>query len=360
MLRPIDASLPTMAPPTPPAGRAAARAGVSVCAPGRLHLGFLDPSATLGRRFGSIGLVIDGFATEVELAGAPRDLLQADDAAAQAELDRAAAHLATLREHSGRREPLSLRLRRVLPAHAGFGSGTQLALAVGRAFARWHGLDIDTATLAQWLGRGLRSGIGIAGFDAGGLLLDGGPGRDGRPAALLSRVELPAAWRVIVVIDPRAHGLSGAQERQAIATLPPLPQAAAADICHQLLMRVLPGAALDDFGAFAPGLNRVQQLLGDHFAPAQSGSAWTSASVGRLMQWWGARPGNGAGAAAAIGQSSWGPTGFAIVPSASAAQGLVEAARAAGVIDPALELCIVGARTSGALVSDLPATVPAR
>lgn len=360
MLRPIDASLPTMAPPTLPAGRAAARAGVGVRAPGRLHLGFLDPSATLGRRFGSIGLVIDGFETEVELEAAPRDLLQADGAAAQAELDRAAAHLATLRERSGRREPLSLRLRRVLPAHAGFGSGTQLALAVGRAFARWHGLELDTATLAQWLGRGLRSGIGIAGFDAGGLLLDGGPGRDGRPAALLSRVELPAAWRVIVVLDPRARGLSGAQEREAIATLPPLPQAAAADICHQLLMRVLPGAALDDFAAFAPGLNRVQQLLGDHFAPAQSGSAWTSASVGRLMQWWGARAENSAGDAAAIGQSSWGPTGFAIVPSASAAQGLVEAARAAGVIDPALELCIVSARTSGALVSDLPATAPAR
>jgi beta-ribofuranosylaminobenzene 5'-phosphate synthase len=61
----------------------------------------------------------------------------------------------------------------------------------------------------------------------------------------------------------------------------------------------------------------VQQLLGDHFAPAQDGSAWTSAAVGRLMRWWGAS----AGDAAAIGQSSWGPTGFAIVPSAQAARG---------------------------------------
>ena len=345
-----------MATPTPPAGRAAARAGVSVRAPGRLHLGFLDPSGTLGRRFGSIGLVIDGFETELELGPAPRDELHADTPAARVELDRAAEHLARLRERTGRSEPLSLRLRGVLPAHAGFGSGTQLALAVGRAFAQWHGLDIDTPTLAQWLGRGLRSGIGIAGFDAGGLLLDGGPGRDGRPAALLSRVELPQAWRVIVALDPRSRGLSGAQEREAIATLPPLPQAAAADICHQLLMRVLPGAALDDFAAFAPGLNRVQQLLGDHFAPAQSGSAWTSAAVGRLMQHWGQSAGEGA----AIGQSSWGPTGFGIVPSAAAAQGLIDAARAAGVLDPALDLHVVGARSRGAQVVDLPAAMPAR
>ena len=345
-----------MATPTPPAGRAAARAGVSVRAPGRLHLGFLDPSGTLGRRFGSIGLVIDGFETELELGPAPRDELHADTPAARVELDRAAEHLARLRERTGRSEPLSLRLRGVLPAHAGFGSGTQLALAVGRAFAQWHGLDIDTPTLAQWLGRGLRSGIGIAGFDAGGLLLDGGPGRDGRPAALLSRVELPQAWRVIVALDPRSRGLSGAQEREAIATLPPLPQAAAADICHQLLMRVLPGAALDDFAAFAPGLNRVQQLLGDHFAPAQSGSAWTSAAVGRLMRHWGQTEGEGA----AIGQSSWGPTGFAIVPSAAAAQRLIDAARAAGVLDPALELRVVAARRRGAQVADLPAAMPAR
>ena len=42
-------------------------------------------------------------------------------------------------------EPLHLRLVRVLPAHAGFGSGTQLALAIGRAFAQWHGLELSTA-----------------------------------------------------------------------------------------------------------------------------------------------------------------------------------------------------------------------
>ncbi len=351
MLRPIDAPFPTMASSSPTPPRADMRAGVSVRAPGRLHLGFLDPSGSLGRRFGSIGLVIDGFETELELAPADHDALSADTLAAQDELGRAAAHLQRLRERSGRHAPLSLRLRHVLPAHAGFGSGTQLALAIGRAFARCHALEVDTPALAQWLGRGQRSGIGIAGFDAGGLLLDGGPGRDGSPAQLLSRIELPQAWRVIVVLDKRLRGLSGAGEREAIAQLPPLPQAAAADICHQVLMRVMAGAASDDFAAFAPGLNRVQQLLGDHFAPAQEGSAWTSAAVGRLMRWWGASAGDGA----AIGQSSWGPTGFAIVPSADAAQGLIDAARAAGVVDDALTVRVVTARRHGAVVTESPA-----
>jgi beta-RFAP synthase len=325
---------------------AAARAAIRVCAPGRLHLGFLDPSGSLGRRFGSVGLVIEGFETEVVISSASEDAVVADTPAARAELDRVAACLQRLRERTGRRDRLALRLRRALPAHAGFGSGTQLALAVGRAFALWHGLNIATTTLAQWLDRGLRSGVGIAGFDHGGLLVDGGPGADGVPAPLLARVALPQGWRIVVVMDERARGLSGPDERAAIAGLSPLPQAQAADICHQVLMRVLPGAAEAQFGAFAAGVNRMQILLGDHFALAQSGSRWTSPAVARLMQWWQASVGDGA----AIGQSSWGPTGFAIVPSATAAQGLIETAQAAGVVDAALALRVVAGRNHGAVV----------
>jgi beta-RFAP synthase len=330
--------------------RADAGARVSVCAAGRIHLGFLDPSATLGRRFGSLGLVVERFQTEVSIAPAARDTWQADSAAAEAQLERAVAHVQRLRERSGRSAPLALRLHGVLPAHAGLGSGTQLALALGRAFARHHGLDVPTPTLAAWLGRGKRSGIGIAGFDQGGLLVDGGPGADGAPAPLLARLPLPEAWRIVVVLDPRLQGLSGVQEAGAIAALPPFAQSAAADLCHQVLMRVLPGAASAEFAPFAAGLNRVQQLIGEHFAPAQGGSPWTSASVGRLLQWMRAQAGDDA----AVGQSSWGPTGFAIVPAAAAAQRLLDTARTAGVVDPALVLSVVAAHNRGALVSSAP------
>jgi len=334
--------------------------GVTLHAPGRLHLGFLDPAGTLGRPFGSLGLVIDGFETVVELSAAPVDSVTAVGPAALAEVGRARAHLERLRERTGRRGPLQLRLLRVLPAHAGFGSGTQLALAIGRAFVQWHGLAVDSATLAGWLGRGLRSGIGIAGFDQGGLLLDAGPGADGSAAPLLARLALPEAWRVLVVQDSTQQGLSGAHEKQALVALPPLPQAVAAEICHQVLMRVLAGAASADFAAFAAGLTRVQQLLGEHFAPAQGGSAYTSAAVGQLVQWLAEahRGRAGAGQAgeeaphgAAVGQSSWGPTGFAILPSAAAAEAAVRAVRAAGLVHAGLSLQVVRARNHGATFS---------
>ncbi len=317
-------------------------------APGRLHLGFLDPAASLGRRFGSLGLVVGGFETVLELSACATDRVSAASPAADAEIERASAHLHKLRQHSGLHQALHLRLLQVLPAHAGFGSGTQLALAVGRAFAQWHGLNLPTASLATWLARGLRSGVGIAGFDQGGLLLDGGPGADGTPAPLLARVALPEAWRIVIVCDPGHRGLSGEQERQAIASLPSLPQAHAADICHQVLMRVLPGAACAEFKPFAAGISHIQRLLGAHFAPAQGGNAFTSPAVGTLVRWMGDASGGDSGAA--TGQSSWGPTGFVIVPSQAQAEALVYRARAAGMLNPALSLHIVAARNHGAVL----------
>lgn len=344
----------------PAPARPEAPASVCVRAPGRLHLGFLDPAGSLGRPFGSLGLVIEGFETVVELsvlpAGAGDDEVTAASPAAAAEIPRARQCLQRLRQHSGQDSPrfgaLRLRLLQVLPAHAGFGSGTQLALAIGRAWALAQGLTLDSATLAAWLGRGLRSGIGIAGFDQGGLLLDGGPGRDGRPAPLLSRVELPADWRVLVVQDTAVQGLSGPGERQALAQLQPLPQAQAADICHQVLMRVLPGAATADFAAFAAGLTRMQQVLGDHFAPAQGGSAYTSPAVEQVVQCLAeAAAGASASPGLAMGQSSWGPTGFVILPSAAAAEAAAGRVRAAGLLREGLALSVVRARSRGASIS---------
>ena len=294
--------------------------------------------------------MIEGFETEVALCAASANQVVAVGLAEQAEIDRARAHLQRLQQHSGRHAPLHLTLLRVLPAHAGFGSGTQLALAIGRAFAQWHGLAVTTPALAQWLGRGARSGIGIAGFEHGGLLVDGGPGGEGAQltsAPLLARLPLPEAWRVLVVQDKAQRGLSGADEREAIASLAPLPQSLAADICHQVLMRVLPGAAGAEFAPFAAGINHIQRRLGAHFAPAQGGSAYTSAAVGRLLEAIGA-----AGHGAAIGQSSWGPTGFAILPSQAHAEAVLEAARAANAVAAGLTLNIVAGRNGGATLID--------
>jgi len=320
-------------------------------APARLHLGFLDPSASLGRRFASLGLVIDGMSTLLDVSAAERNEVVVatgvgGDMAATRE--RLARHLAVLQRETEADQPLRVSLLRAPPAHAGFGSGTQLALALGRAFAACHQLELDTRRIASLLGRGERSGVGIAGFEQGGLLLDGGPGAAGAAAPLLAHVAFPRDWRILLVLDQRIDGLHGSAERAAIGSLPPFPGALAAELCHQVLMRVLPAALEGDFDPFAEGVSCIQRLIGDYFAPAQGGSMYTSAAVERVLEW--LRPRFRAG----IGQSSWGPTGFAILPSAEAAGLALAAVRAAGVADPALHLLVVGGHNQGARLSSEP------
>lgn len=325
-----------------PATMSPAAASVLVEAPARLHLGFLDPSASLGRRFASLGLVIDGLSTQLSVAPAVHDVVDVPEAGGDAMRERLARHLDVLKRETGARAAVRVTVHRAPPAHAGFGAGTQLALAVGRAFAACHGLELETRRVAALLGRGERSGVGIAGFDRGGLLLDGGPGPGGAPAPLLAHAAFPPQWRVLLVLDDRLDGLHGSQERAAMGSLAPFPRALAAELCHQVVMRVLPAAMEGVFEPFAEGVSTVQRLIGDYFAPAQGGSMYTSAAVERLLEW--IRPRYCAG----IGQSSWGPTGFALLPSGGRATEVAAAARAAGVVDPALRLAVVSGRNRGA------------
>ena len=104
-------------------------------------------------------------------------------------------------------------MHRALPAHAGLGSGTQLALAVARALAELHGVTTDAAALARAVGRTRRSAIGTWTFAGGGLVLEGGRRRKAkgsRPCWLAC--PFPPAWRCVVAIPDAAAGMSGVQK----------------------------------------------------------------------------------------------------------------------------------------------------
>jgi beta-ribofuranosylaminobenzene 5'-phosphate synthase len=327
--------------------------GVTVAAAGRLHLGFLDPSATLGRRFGSIGMMIDGLSTTVHLAFA--DLPRSGTAPqASHESERAGRIVAQLQQATGRLDPLHVHVSEALPAHAGLGSGTQLALALGRGFVALHGLRMTTVEIAGMLTRGRRSGIGIAGFDHGGFLVDGGHRDKVRGGTsvppLLARFDFPPQWRVVLVLDPTRNGLHGADERSGLARLPILGPQQAAHLSHLVLLQILPALAEGDFEPFAEALSELQRVVGDYFAPVQGG-VFTSPAVGRLMRWIAEHQ------VAAVGQSSWGPSAFAVLPSHEQAQRVLSSARAAGMIDEGLDVRIVSGRNQGAVVSSDKGTV---
>jgi beta-RFAP synthase len=325
-----------------PSGRLSPPSAVTVDAPARLHLGFLDPNASLDRAFGSVGLTIDGCGTRITARVA--DEMRIEGAATDAQRERIARLLDQLHNAYGG-PPVAIDVQRTPRAHTGLGSGTQLALAVGTAFVRLAGRTASTAGLARLLGRGARSGIGIHGFDHGGVLVDGG--RSGstsgiaRLPPLLFRQPFPDAWRVLLVDDTSREGLHGDEERRGLASLAPFPPALAAHLCHLALMRILPAVAESDFDAFARGITDLQRTIGEYFAPVQGG-VFASPAVARALE------AVAAGQTAGIGQTSWGPTGFAFVESAGEAERALAAVRAASRDTPAIAYAVVTGRNRGA------------
>jgi len=299
----------------PTASFATARAahGVSVWAPARLHMGFLDLDGGLGRRFGSLGFTLDHPGTRV--TATPAADLQVSGMPA----DRAKRYIQRAAEHFGVVPVGHYHVAETVPAHIGLGSGTQLALAVARCLCWLAGVDASDAELARATGRGLRSGIGIAGFGQGGFLVDGGNRGDG-VAPLVSRLDIPEAWSVLLLFDEVATGLHGDAEIEAFRRLPPFTGARAERLCRATLMQMLPGLAEADLGAFGAAVNLVQDECGDHFAPAQGGR-FASPRISAALAWL-----DGQGIACR-GQSSWGPTGFAVLPDAAAGNAMAAALR---------------------------------
>lgn len=289
------------------ASLAPAPEAVTVTVPARLHLGFLDPAGGRHRRFGSIGLAVSGFETRITIRRARRTVIEGP------ERDRVGAHLETMRATLGVSDAHHVTIAEAVPAHAGLGSGTQIALAVAAAVRRVHGLPLDVEGDAVALGRGNRSGVGIGLFHDGGLVVDGGRGFSTRVPPVVSRMPFPDEWRVLIVLDRARQGVHGPGETAAFAALPPFPPERAADNCRLVLMQALPALAERDLASFGAAISQLQARIGDYFAPIQRAGRFNSPMVAQALDAMAAR------GAVGIGQSSWGPTGFAFAPDDGAA-----------------------------------------
>jgi beta-ribofuranosylaminobenzene 5'-phosphate synthase len=289
---------------------------ITVTIPARLHLGFLDLNGSLGRRFGSIGLAISGLRTQIEFRRAPENRVTGPDR------ERVMGHVAKMVQRLAVDGGHAVEILDTVPAHAGLGSGTQLALAVSAGVRRLHGLSLDIQGDALYLGRGARSGAGMGLFHGGGLVVDGGSAKDGLPAPIVSRMHFPDHWRIIVVLDPARCGIHGSEEMDAFTRLPPFPDSDAGRLCRLVIMKMLPAIVEEDIVNFGSAIAEIQACVGGYFAPAQGGSAFTSPDVAAVIAALAAE------GAAGIGQSSWGPTGFAFAASEAQAGRLAGIARA--------------------------------
>jgi beta-ribofuranosylaminobenzene 5'-phosphate synthase len=272
---------------------------VRVEAPARLHMGMLDVAGGGSRRFGGIGVALSRPA--VMLEADPSD----DVTAEGPDAERAVAVAHRSREALGLHSGARVRVLEAIPPHVGLGSGTKLALAVTAALATLGGQTPEPRAIARAAGRGARSAVGLWTFVLGGLVVEGGvrPGVE-QPAPLLARHAMPDEWRCVLAIPAAEPGLSGRAEEEAFTRLRPQPDRAAL-IAQLVLTSLLPGLAEGDLAEFGAALTRVQQLVGESFAPVQGGvfHPRAGALVEALLKF----------GAAGAGQSSWGPAVYGVV-----------------------------------------------
>lgn len=275
---------------------------LSITTPSRLHITLIDMNASLGRVDGGAGITLEEPCIRLRAERADTVIVEGSQ---QADRIRKAAE-ALLPSGSG----IRIIVEKEYPPHVGLGSGTQAALAAGAAVNRLYGLGYSVTEIAGRVGRGGTSGIGVAAFESGGFILDGGhkfsekggflPSAASRapPPPVLLRCDFP--WNIVVAI-PSLTGASGKKEVDIFRRECPIPLGEVRELSHILLMKMLPSVIEKDMESFGDALNRVQEV-----GFKRRELALQDASVKKLMQVM-----RDAGACGA-GMSSFGPTVFGV------------------------------------------------
>jgi beta-RFAP synthase len=292
---------------------------ITVIAPSRLHFGLAAFGDSSVAQYGGVGAMIEF----------PQHRLVATR---ERRFSVSGSGWARVREfalrwwnHKGRAgEPqVKLSVEQSVPAHVGLGTGTQVAMSVAAALECLYG-DARRAREPAWLaaavGRGKRSAIGTYGFCQGGFLVDAGKRPTESLGKLVQRETLPPDWRAVLVRPEQCEGLSGTAEQREFDQLPPVPHEVTDSLWREVYDEMIPALRAGECARFGEALYRYGVIAGNCFAPAQGGP-FASQSLADAVA---AIRGLGI---AGVGQSSWGPTVFAVVESESQAIGLLERLR---------------------------------
>lgn len=280
---------------------------VRVTTAARLHFGFRNLSLSNERLYGGIGLALSAPSLVVEAERSGR--IETSHPVARSHAERAASILSV----PGAR----LDVVEELPRHVGLGSGTQLALAVYVAIARSYDLEPAVRDHAPALGRGGRSGVGIATFERGGFVLDVGhptelftptrpPDGEWRVPPVAAHHAVPSDWRVLLLRPDVPNGRSGEGEDASIRTVVERADPTIADEIDRIVVRqLLPALADADVRAFGRAVEHIGRRNGAWYEDAQGGIY--RSPIDGIVSELGDEP-----AIDGLGQSSWGPTVYGI------------------------------------------------
>lgn len=279
---------------------------VYIKTPARLHFGLIDLNGDLGRLFGGLGVGIDK--PNVVLEAKPSRNLTVTGQEPELVSSLAKRFCETYHPSSS----FSINVKQVIPAHAGLGSGTQLALAVATALAKISHMRASIPELALTMGRAKRTGVGTAIFENGGFVVDGGKiSQSGIPLAdkfppLIFSQQFPSNWRFVVAIPNIKKGLNSKAETSAFNKLPAMSVEDVGRVCRLIMIKLLPSLVERNLNNFGTALTEIQNTIGDNFAVVQGGRYASQASAESIefLQKLGVH---------GVGQSSWGPTLYGVV-----------------------------------------------
>lgn len=285
-----------------------------IVAPSRLHFGLFHVPVPGERRanektYGGVGLMID--TPGVVVTAKPADTWRFEGPLASRAQNFAMRLMQSLPEEN--RRPFQVLVERCPREHTGLGVGTQLGLAVAKALAVGMGLpDCSSTVLAIRIERGERSAVGVHGFDRGGLLIENGKLAPGEISELVECIQLPHRWRVMLFTASSSESWSGMRESRAFETA----KSGDRDVLQRIAeTRIIPAAKAGDLELFGEAIHELNRLAGEPFAAIQGGT-YSSPAICELiseLRQLGIR---------GVGQSSWGPTVFAIVDDSDTALSL--------------------------------------
>jgi beta-RFAP synthase len=291
------------------------------------------------RRFGGVGLMVEQ--PDIRLRTKPADAWSSAGPLEGRALVFARRFAESVAAGGAIVPPCRVVVEQASPEHAGLGTGTQLALAVGRCLAAVAGLELSIAEIACHVGRGERSALGVHGFEQGGFLVEAGQLTPGTLGPLVARWPFPPDWRVVVARPEGITGTHGSQERTVMAQLA-TPAAVVEAQCRLALLGMLPALKERDVDAFGEALFDFNARAGEVFAPVQGG-IYASHAVADLVALIRSRSVRG------VGQSSWGPTVFAVVGSEEEALELARVLRLQ--FGDALHVLVTRAADRGAVLT---------
>ncbi len=246
---------------------------VSVRTPNRLHFGLIDLNGKLNRVDGGVGVALTtpNISLSVETINTNEVSIQPDNPLVRDLIYLFYDKFVYDKPPSG----LQVTLHSTIPSHVGLGSKTQLSLAIATALSKIEKINVPIHKLAHGMGRGGTSGIGIAAFEAGGFILDGGhrfgdneektaflPSRSSNafPPPILFQQTLPSEWRFVLALPSIDKGAHGSHEVNIFQQYCPIPEDEVREVCRIILMQLLPGVIERDCSTVGIALNQLQTI----------------------------------------------------------------------------------------------------